>query len=358
MATITWGTPELAGTGSVYSQSGTAIRLTCSYSSTQQSNYFKIRGTCTIPCCSGYSFVLGYGVSDVNLTRNVDGIKYSATGSGFSKSYQFSAIYSPDYRSVNISETVDPPRDISIVIDLDLGYGNHSSGTNYAYLENFVGTSTPIAPTISNLTPTVTTVNTATQFTITTGTACPQVSYSWNFGDGGTSSSAPPVSHTYTSAGLFPLSVYAYNTAGTSPTLTENIAVRGLPTASISPQNKIVLIDGKVNFTSAGSSVGYPPYSPSADLAYQWSCVNSSSQQTGFTYVDGTSSTSEEPHIQFTELDTYTVSLIVTNGYGSSPSVSTSVYVVEKEPPTDEQMRDDIIIITTDAMVTKRFEDV
>lgn len=358
MVAITWGTPELAGTGSVYSQSGTAIRLTCSYSSSQQSNYFKIRGTCTIPCCSGYSFVLGYGVSDVNLTRNVDGIKYSATGSGFSRSYQFSTIYSPDYRSVSISETVDPPRDISIVIDLDLGYGNHSSGTNYAYLDNFVGTSTPIAPTISNLTPTTTTVNTTTQFTITTGTACPQVSYSWNFGDGGTSTSAPPVSHAYTSAGLFPLSVYAYNTAGTSPTLTENITVRGLPTAHITPLERLIGVNSKVNFSSDGSTKGYPPYSPSADLLYEWSCVNSSNQQSGFYYTDGTTSASADPHIYFTTIDTYTVSLRVCNGYGYSTWVTTHVYVLDKAPPTDDQARDDILIITTDAMLTKRFEDV
>lgn len=357
MATITWGTPETAGTGSV-SRYATGATGECYYAPSQPSNYFRIQGTCTVPCCSSFSFRLGFNVQDVCRTINTDEIWYTATGSGYSKSFQFYATNNPatDYR--DISETVNPPRDITFTFHLGLCYGNHSSGTNTASLLNFTAASTPTAPTISNLTPTTTTVNTATQFTITTSTACPQVSYSWNFGDGGTSTSAPPVSHTYTSAGLFPLSVYAYNTAGTSPTLTENITVRGLPTASISPQNKIVLIDGKVNFTSAGSSIGYPPYSPSADLAYQWSCVNSSSQQTGFTYVDGTSSTSEEPHIQFTVLDTYTVSLRVQNGYGYSQTVSTSVYVVEKEPPTDEQMRDDILIITTDAMVTKRFEDV
>jgi len=357
MSGFVWGEPELVGSGTLVDEHEGYCVLECSYRPSSPSNYFRITGTWTIPCCSYFNLDFEYIVQDVCTAINTDEIGYTAIGDGYSSSYFFPAIYSPDSKSKSVNEYIWPPRDITVTMTLALCYGNTHSGTNTAKLTSIGWSSYPIAPTLSNLSPTTTTVNTATQFTVTTSTVCPQVTYQWNFGDGGTSTSAPPVSHTYTNAGAYQLTVTASNTAGTN-SLTETIGVRGLPTATISPQNKIVLIDSKVNFTSAGSSIGYPPYSPSADLAYQWTCVNSSSQQTGFTYVDGTSSTSEEPHIQFTTLDTYTVSLVVTNGYGSSPSVSTSVYVVEKEPPTDEQMRDDIIIITTDAQVTKRFEDV
>lgn len=357
MATITWGVPETAGTGSV-TTSGTSASGTCYYRSSAPSNYFRVRGTCVIPCCSSYSFTFGYNIDDASLSMSSDEIKYTATGAGFSKSYQFPITYSSGSGSRNVSETVDPPRDITITIDLALGYGNHYSGTNSAYLNSFVGVSTPIVPTLSNLTPTITTVNTPTQFTVTTSTACPQVSYQWNFGDGGTSTSAPPVTHTYTTAGAYQLTVTASNTAGTTSPLTETIGVRGLPTAHITPLERLIGVNSKVNFSSDGSTIGYPPYSSSANLLYEWSCVNSSSQQSGFYYTDGTTSTSADPHIYFTTIDTYTVSLRVRNGYGYSTWDTTHVYVLDKAPPTDDQARDDILIITTNAMITKRLEDV
>ena len=91
---------------------------------------------------------------------------------------------------------------------------------------------------------------------------------------------------------------------------------------------------------------------------YEWTCVNSSSQPSGFYYTDGTTSTSANPHIYFTTIDTYTISLRVLNGYGYSQTDTTHVYVLDKAPPTDEQARDDILIITKNAMITKRLEDV
>ena len=308
MVAITWGTPETAGTGSV-SRYDTGATGECYYAPSQPSNYFRIQGTCTVPCCSSFSFRLGYSVQDVCRTINTDEIWYTATGSGYSKSFQFNATNQPYTEYRDISETINPPRDITFTFHLGLCYGNSHSGTNTASLLNFTAASTPIAPTISNLTPTTTTVNTATQFTITTGTACPQVSYSWNFGDGRTSSSAPPVTHTYTTAGAYQLTVTASNTAGTATPITATIGVSGLPTAHISPLERLIGINSKINFSSDGCLKGYPPYSPSADLLYEWSCVNSSSQQSGFYYTDGTTSTSANPHIYFTTIDTYTVSL-------------------------------------------------
>lgn len=121
-------------------------------------------------------------------------------------------------------------------------------------------------------------------------------SWSWTFGDGGTSTAQNP-SHTYTSPGTYNVSLVATNAYGsdtetkngyitvTAPVVTANFS--GTPTSGEVPLS--------VQFTDASTN------------ATSWS----------WTFGDGGTSTAENPSHTYTSPGTYDVSLVATGAYGS-----------------------------------------
>jgi len=135
---------------------------------------------------------------------------------------------------------------------------------------------------------TVTFNNTTTLGTAGAGT------YSWDFGDGGTSTATSPT-YTYNVPGVYNVTLVAVNSGGCTQSLTKNtyITILAKPHADFtSANNSSCTIPATVTFsnTSTGSS------------SYQWD------------FGDGGTSTATSPSHTYNATGTYTVRLIASNG--------------------------------------------
>ena len=138
--------------------------------------------------------------------------------------------------------------------------------------------------------------------------------YSWNFGDGGTSTAQNP-SHTYVAAGTYTVTL----------TVTDNQGATG------SVAHPVTVASGNqppvASFTSSCSGLTCSFVSTSSDpdgsiSAYSWN------------FGDGATSTAQNPSYAYAAAGTYTVTLTVTDNQGATNSVSHSVTVsAGNQPP-------------------------
>lgn len=141
--------------------------------------------------------------------------------------------------------------------------------------------------------------------------------YSWDFGDGNTSSQLNP-QHTFTAVGTYTIQLIVENVNGCSDTSVQNITVHPLPVAAF------------VSSYNCGSPV----------------TMNFTNQSTGannysWDFGNGQTSSLTDPSINYATPGTYTVSLVASNQYGCvdqveqivtiypSPSMSFSLPVAE-----------------------------
>lgn len=124
------------------------------------------------------------------------------------------------------------------------------------------------------------------------------VTYSWNFGDGGTSTAQNPT-HTYSSAGTYNVSLLATNSQGCDSLLirTSYITVLPQPTVSISA-NANHFCHPPANAVFSAQSTGTGPYT------YAWSFGD-----------NGTSALGNPPHT-YQNNGTYNVTLVITDANG------------------------------------------
>jgi PKD repeat protein len=137
-------------------------------------------------------------------------------------------------------------------------------------------------------------------------------SWSWDFGDGGTSTAQNPA-HTYTAGGTYSVSLIVTGPGGNDTLVRSNyISVTdpppvadftGSPTSGVAPLN--------VNFSDSSTGV-----------ISTWS----------WTFGDGGTSTAQNPSHTYTSAGTYTVSLTVT-GPGGSDTLTRTNYISVSEPP-------------------------
>lgn len=184
-------------------------------------------------------------------------------------------------------------------------------GAGRINLYNAVNTGTPAAP-VANFsgTPTSGTVPLTVAFTdLSTGSI---TSWSWTFGDGGTSTSQNP-SHQYTSAGTYNVTLTVTGPGGSdgetkngyitaNPCTPPTAGFVGSPTSGDYPLN--------VTFTNQSTGA----------TSYSW------------TFGDGGTSTSTNPSYTYTTAGTFTVTLTATNSCGSDQMVRTN-YITVTTPP-------------------------
>jgi PKD repeat protein len=133
-------------------------------------------------------------------------------------------------------------------------------------------------------------------------------SYSWNFGDGTTSTTQSP-SHTYSAAGTYTATLTVTDSAAKTATSTVTTTVNAVgnplvATAAGNPTSGQVPLS--VAFTGTGTG-GTPPYS------YSWN------------FGDGTTSTSQNPSHTYSAAGTYTATLTVTDSAAKTASSSVTV---------------------------------
>ena len=147
-------------------------------------------------------------------------------------------------------------------------------------------------------------------------------SYSWNFGDGTTSTSQNP-SHTYTAAGTYKATLTVTDSASPANTATSSVTVTvsavGNPlaaTAAATPTSGQIPLSIAFTGTATG---GTPPYS------YSWN------------FGDGSTSTSQNPSHTYSSAGTYTATLTVTDSASPANTATSTVSItaspVQGTPP-------------------------
>jgi len=179
-------------------------------------------------------------------------------------------------------------------------YGNLLSFTTIGYppVAAFTGSPTTVAPGQS------------VQFT-DQSTNNP-TSWSWNFGDGNTSTTRNP-SHTYVSSGSYVVSLTVTNNYGSdTETRTGYITVGNLPVAAFT---------GSPTTVAPGQSVQFTDQSTNNPTSWSWN------------FGDGsTANTSRNPTHTYNSPGNYTVTLTVTNSYGSDAETKTGYIIVGNSP--------------------------
>jgi PKD repeat protein len=139
-------------------------------------------------------------------------------------------------------------------------------------------------------------------------------SWSWNFGDGGTSTAQNP-SHTYTAAGTYTVTQTASNSCG-SDQMVRNSYI----TVTTPPCNAPV-----ADFSGSPTAGNYPLSVNFTDLS------TNSPTSWSWTFGDGGTSTAQNPSHTYTAAGTYTVSLTATNSCGSDGATRTG-YITVTQP--------------------------
>ena len=145
--------------------------------------------------------------------------------------------------------------------------------------------------------------------------------YSWDFGDGGTSSQQNPV-HNYLDNGTFTVTQTVTNGC-TSKTKTETIVISQPPVPSFTSSYTSPICAGEfIEFTSTST------YSPTS---YLW------------TFEGGTPTTSTlaNPEIQYNTGGSFKVTLSVTNAFGNNELVLNNYVIVEAKPTVTFTFRAD-----------------
>jgi PKD repeat protein len=135
--------------------------------------------------------------------------------------------------------------------------------------------------------------------------------YSWNFGDNNTASTANPV-HTYAADGTYTVILSASNNCGTT-TFTRTVVVSTLPSAGFTVTNSTGCAPFIVQFsnTSSANSTGFSWQFPGGTPAV---------------------STAQNPSVLYSAPGTYSVTLTVSNSAGTATSVQNNIITVPALP--------------------------
>lgn len=138
----------------------------------------------------------------------------------------------------------------------------------------------------------------------TSGTAG---NYSWNFGDGKTSTEKNPT-HTYASAGTYNVTLNVTNSYGTSTYTLRNVSITDALKADFNATNNLgsAPLNVKFNDLTVGSG---------GNSTYLWN------------FGDGTTSADRNPSHSYNRSGQYTVTLTVTNPCGATDSIVKTSYV-------------------------------
>ncbi len=155
--------------------------------------------------------------------------------------------------------------------------------------------------TVPNFTSTTPCLNVATAFTDATTNSPTQ--WSWNFGDGSTFGSTQNPTHTYATPGTYNVVLVTQNTFGCKDSIALNAVVNTLPVAAFAFDT--VCANAATSFTDQST----------AAVAWAWD------------FGDAATSSSNSPTHTYASSGTYTVTLIVTNTFGCTDTISHSIIV-------------------------------
>lgn len=179
------------------------------------------------------------------------------------------------------------------------------------------------APTCSNISPVNGVAGVALNFTASASDPNGDpLSYSWDFGDGGTSTDVAPV-HSFVSAGSYSVNLSVDDGNGGSASCNAQVTVTQAPPANQTPQcSGITPTAGQAGVAISFSATASDP--DGDPLGYTWD------------FGDGLTSTAMSPTHSFTTAGIYLVSLTVNDGKGESASCETDVAIAAAPPPATD----------------------
>ena len=174
----------------------------------------------------------------------------------------------------------------------------YPEGINTTSQADMITVTVPVEPVVANFTANRTAGLVPLAVRFTDESSGSPVSWAWNFGDGSNSMLQDPV-HTYTSAGNYTVSLTVTSAQGSNTTLRTGYiqATSGTKPVAAFTANKT---SGKRPL-----AVGFTDQSAGSPTSWKW------------TFGDGTTSTLQNPVHTYSRAGSYTVSLTVTNAYGS-----------------------------------------
>ncbi len=143
------------------------------------------------------------------------------------------------------------------------------------------------------------------------------VGYAWDFGDGGTSTSANP-SHTFALANTYTVQLTVTDNAGGTGTTTVQVVVEANQNPTAVASGSPLTGEEPLSVTFDGSGVD----TDGTIVGYAWN------------FGDGGTSTAEDPSHTYATPGTYTATLVVTDDFGGTGTDSAQVTVIVNPPPT------------------------
>ncbi len=135
--------------------------------------------------------------------------------------------------------------------------------------------------------------------------------WSWNFGDGTSSTSQNPV-HTYSAAGNYTVALTASNAAGSNTTTKSNY----ITVTETSSQTPVAAFSASPTSGSAPMNVTFTDSSTGSPTAWSWN------------FGDGNSSTEKSPVHKYSTAGNYTVTLTASNSAGSNTATKSNYITV------------------------------
>ncbi len=179
-------------------------------------------------------------------------------------------------------------------------------------------------PPTASVTPSATVSTPSSPVSFTSTAASPDAggsigNHSWNFGDGTTLSGASDTnaSHTYTSPGVYTVTLTVTDDLGVSSSASTTITIDAVPTVTFTASANPATAGSTVAFNAGGSSDSYGTIT-----SYSWN------------FGDGTTATGVAPSHAYASPGTYTVSLNVTNDAGQSATQTGTITVNSSASPT------------------------
>ncbi len=165
-----------------------------------------------------------------------------------------------------------------------------------------------------------------------TNTSIAGDTYSWDFGEGGTSSETNPT-YEYDSPGDYEVTLTVTNSCGSS-TITQTVSIVGqVPAAAFAAD---------ITAGCAPLTVNFEDMSTGTPTAWSWAFAGGSPA----------TSTEQNPTITYANAGTYEVSLTVTNAFGENTITETSYITVNAAPEADFNYTVDAGIVEFESMST------
>ncbi len=193
----------------------------------------------------------------------------------------------------------------------------NACGTNQSVRTNYITVNPCVTPTAGFVgAPTSGDYPLTVSFTDQSSNAA---SYSWDFGDGNTSTAKNP-SNTYTVAGTYTVTQTVSNACGTNQSVMTNYI-----TVTTPPCNPpVVSFTGTPTTGSAPMTVSFTDQTSNNPTSWNWD------------FGDGGTSTAQNPNYTYNNAGTYTVTLTATNACGTNQLVQTNYITVNTGPVAGE----------------------